>query len=48
MAVDPDLLAELKATKAEIDGLQVKLKDLVSRLRDGGATAPEIAEFLRG
>jgi signal transduction histidine kinase len=47
VAVDPELLAELKATKAAIDELQRKLKDLVTDLRDGGATAQEIAEALR-
>ena len=48
MALDEELLAELKATKAEIDGLQARLKDLVARLRDQGATSQEIAEALRG
>ena len=48
MALDEELLAELRATKAEIDGLQERLKDLVARLRDQGATSQEIAEALRG
>lgn len=48
MALDEELLAELKATKAEIDRLQERLKDLVARLRDEGATSQEIAEALRG
>ncbi|MGH9165395.1 MAG: hypothetical protein ACRDZW_07790 [Acidimicrobiales bacterium] len=47
MPLDTDLLAELKRTKVEIDRLQVELKDLVTRLRDGGATSQEIAEALR-
>lgn len=48
MAVDEALLAELKATKAAIDELQKKLKDLVSQLRENGASAQEIGEALRG
>ncbi len=47
MPVDEELLAEMRRTKAEIDELQVKLKDLVDRLREGGATAQEIAGALR-
>jgi hypothetical protein len=47
MAVDPELLAELKATKAAIDELQGKLKDLVADLRERGASAQEIGEALR-
>ena len=48
MALDEDLLAELKMTKADIDKLQGRLKELVAQLREGGATAQEIAEALRG
>lgn len=48
MAIDAEVLAELRRTKTEIDALQVQLKDLVARLRDGGATAQEIADALRG
>lgn len=48
MALDADVLAELRTTKAEIDTLQARLKELVEQLRAGGATAPEIAEALRG
>jgi signal transduction histidine kinase len=48
MALDEALLTELKTTKASIDELQQKLKDLVAQLRDQGATAQEIAEALRG
>jgi hypothetical protein len=47
MALDPTVLAELKETKAQIDALQERLKELVQGLRDGGATAQEIAEALR-
>ena len=47
MALDADVLAELKQTKAEIDLLQDKLKELVARLRENGASAQEIAEALR-
>lgn len=47
MALDEAVLAELKQTKVEIDRLQERLKDLVQRLRDGGASAQEIAEALR-
>jgi len=45
--LDEDLLAELKQTKAEIDRLQVRLKDLVARLQEGGATTQEITQALR-
>jgi hypothetical protein len=48
MSLDAALLAELKATKATIDELQLKLKQLVAELRDQGASAQEIAEALRG
>jgi len=48
MAVDEDLLAQLRATKAEIDQLQTKLKALVEQLREQGATAQEIAAALKG
>lgn len=48
MALDEAVLAELKTTKASIDELQQRLKDLVAQLRDQGATAQEIAEALRG
>ncbi|HET9444104.1 MAG TPA: hypothetical protein VFO65_12320 [Acidimicrobiales bacterium] len=48
MPVDEEVLAELRRTKAEIDELQERLKELVARLRDGGASAQEIAEALRG
>ena len=47
MALDPAVLAELRDTKAAIDQLQEKLKELVGRLRDDGASAQEIAEALR-
>ncbi|MHB8466706.1 MAG: hypothetical protein ACYDH6_02665 [Acidimicrobiales bacterium] len=47
MPIDETLLAELKETKASIDVLQERLKDLVAQLRDGGATAQEIAGALR-
>lgn len=47
MAVDEALLAELKQTKAQIDLLQVQLKELVNRLRDSGATTEEITQALR-
>lgn len=47
MALDDELLAELKQTKAEIDRLQVRLKDLVARLRESGATTQEITQALR-
>ena len=48
MPVDEEVLAELRRTKAEIDELQERLKELVARLRNGGASAQEIAEALRG
>ncbi|MBA3508690.1 MAG: hypothetical protein H0T19_01185 [Thermoleophilaceae bacterium] len=48
MPLDNELLAELKQTKAEIDKLQVQLKDLVTRLRENGATTQEITQALRG
>ena len=47
MPLDERLLAELKQTKAEIDLLQTRLKELVSRLRESGATTQEITEALK-
>lgn len=47
MALDEDLLAELKGTEAKVDRLQVHLKDLVARLQQEGATTQEIAAALR-
>jgi hypothetical protein len=46
--MDEGILAELKTTKAAIDELQTRLKDLVSQLREQGATAQEIGAALRG
>lgn len=48
MALDQAVLAELRQTKAEIDTLQQRLKELVAKLQSDGATAQEIAEALRG
>jgi uncharacterized coiled-coil protein SlyX len=48
MTLDEELLAELKQTKAEIDRLQVQLKDLVARLQEAGATTEELKQALRG
>ncbi|MDQ1367383.1 MAG: hypothetical protein QOJ52_1871 [Acidimicrobiaceae bacterium] len=48
MALDEALLAELRTTKAAIDELQGKLKDLVAALREQGASAQEIGDALRG
>jgi uncharacterized coiled-coil protein SlyX len=47
VALDEQVLAELKQTKAEIDLLQTRLKDLVTRLQESGATAQEISQALR-
>ncbi|MDP8992155.1 MAG: hypothetical protein M3N31_03760 [Actinomycetota bacterium] len=47
MPLDKELLAEMKQTKAEIDRLQVRLRDLVARLQERGATTQEITEALR-
>ena len=47
MPLDDQLLAEMKQTKAEIDRLQERLKELVNLLRESGATTQEIAEALR-
>ena len=47
VALDEALLAEMRETKAAIDELQEKLKDLVSALRERGASSQEIAEALR-
>jgi hypothetical protein len=48
MALDEAVLSELKATKATIDDLQQKLKELVAQLQEQGASAQEIAAALRG
>jgi Skp family chaperone for outer membrane proteins len=48
MALDATLLDELRQTKAEIDKLQTRLKELVAKLQENGATTQEIAEALRG
>jgi hypothetical protein len=48
MALDEAVLSELRVTKAAIDELQQKLKDLVGQLREQGASAQEIADALRG
>lgn len=48
MSLDEADLAELKATKATIDELQQKLKELVAQLLEQGASAQELAEALRG
>jgi len=47
MPLDEELLTELRATKARIDELQLRLKELVAELRGRGASAQEIAEALR-
>ena len=47
MALDEALLSELLATKADIDELQARLKDIVARLQEQGASAQEIASALR-
>jgi hypothetical protein len=47
MALDEALLTELKITKATIDELQQKLKQLVAQLQEQGASAQEIAAALR-
>ena len=47
VALDEALLAEMRETKAAIDELQRKLKDLVTALRERGASSQEIAEALR-
>ncbi len=47
VALDEALLAEMRETKAAIDELQQKLKDLVTALRERGASSQEIAEALR-
>jgi hypothetical protein len=45
--LDPDVLTELRTTKAEIDRLQDRLKELVAKLREAGASAQEIGDALR-
>jgi hypothetical protein len=45
--LDEAILAELKETKAAIDELQQRLKDLVAQLQAAGATTQEIAAALR-
>ena len=48
MALDEAVLADLRETKAQIDTLQQRLKELVAQLQEKGATTQEIAEALRG
>lgn len=48
MADRETLLDELKATKADIDRLQERLKEIVAELRESGMDAGEIASALRG
>lgn len=48
MALDPETLEELRRVKAEIDVLQQRLKDLVEKLREKGASAQEIGQAIRG
>jgi uncharacterized protein (DUF3084 family) len=48
MALDPELLDELRRTKSQIDELQTRLKELVAQLQASGASTQEIAEALRG
>ena len=48
MPLDETLLDELKRTKAEIDRLQARLRELVAALEERGATKQEIAQALRG
>jgi hypothetical protein len=48
MALDPELLDELRRTKSQIDELQTRLKALVAQLQANGASTQEIAEALRG
>lgn len=47
MPLDETLLAEMRETKAQIDRLQDRLKELVARLQENGATTQEITEALR-
>jgi uncharacterized coiled-coil protein SlyX len=47
MPLDPETLDRLRETKAEIDKLQTRLKELVEELREKGATAQEIGEAIR-
>ncbi len=46
--LDEEVVAQLRATKAQIDELQQRLKELVAQLRADGASAQEIGEALRG
>ncbi|MDP9075734.1 MAG: hypothetical protein M3N98_16505 [Actinomycetota bacterium] len=46
--LDEEVVAQLRATKAQIDELQQRLKELVAQLRAGGASAQDIGEALRG
>jgi hypothetical protein len=47
MPLDEAILTDLKTTKAAIDELQDKLKELVNQLREQGASTQEITAALR-
>lgn len=48
MATNDELLAELRSTKADIDKLQARLKELVTELQQAGMSTQDITAALKG
>ena len=48
MATNDELLAELRSTKADIDKLQARLKELVTELQRAGMSTQDITAALKG
>ena len=48
MASTDELLDELRRTKADIDQLQSRLKELVTQLQDAGMSTQDITAALKG
>ena len=48
MASTDELLDELRRTKADIDQLQSRLKELVTQLQEAGMSTQDITAALKG